>query len=57
MFLIKIFIYLQGMKTNTLHITNPSKGLVNLARKLQADKETSKRELREQADRFFPEKK
>lgn len=45
------------MKTNTLHITNPSKGLVDLARKLQADKEASKKELREQAHRFFPKKK
>ena len=57
LFLIKIFIYLQSMKTNTLHITNPSKGLVDLARKLQADKEASKKDLREQAHRFFPKKK
>jgi len=37
------------MKTTTLHITNPSKGLLEFARKLQADKEAAKKELREQA--------
>jgi len=45
------------MKTNTLHITNPSKGLLDLVRKLQADKEATKRELREKADQYFPKQK
>jgi len=44
------------MKTTTLHITNPSKGLLDFARKLQADKEAAKKELREQAHLLFPEK-
>jgi hypothetical protein len=45
------------MKTNTLHITNPSKGLLDLVRKLQADKETAKKELRDKAHEYFPKKK
>ena len=45
------------MKTNTLHIENPSEGLLQLARKLQADKEASKKKLREEANLYFPKKK
>ncbi|GGB84104.1 hypothetical protein GCM10007424_25150 [Flavobacterium suaedae] len=45
------------MKTNTLHIKKPSEGLLKIARKLQADKEATKEELRKQAHLFFPEKK
>lgn len=45
------------MKTNTLHITNPSKGLLDLVRKLQADKDAAKKKLREQAHLYFPKKK
>jgi len=41
------------MKTNTLHITNPSKGLLDLVRKLQANKDVAKKELCEQAHLYF----
>ncbi len=40
------------MKTTTLHITNPSKELLDFARKLLANKEASKKELREMAHLF-----
>jgi hypothetical protein len=45
------------MKTTTLHIKNPSDKLLQFVRKLAADKEATKKELREQAHLYFPKKK
>jgi hypothetical protein len=44
------------MKSTTLHIEKPSKGLLDLVRKLQADKEASKKELRSNWGKYFPKK-
>jgi hypothetical protein len=41
------------MNSTTLHIEKPSKGLLELVRKLQADKEASKKELRANSDKYF----
>ena len=57
MFLYNFFISLHYMKTNTLHIKNPSEKLLQFVRKLAADKEATKKELREKAHLYFPKKK
>lgn len=44
------------MKINTLHIENPSQPLLDLVRKLQADKEARKKELKANWDTHFPKK-
>lgn len=44
------------MATKTLHITHPSQGLLNLARKLQAEKEAKKEALIAKKDSYFIKK-
>jgi hypothetical protein len=44
------------MKIKTLHIEKPSQQLLELVRKLQADKEARKKELRDSWDKYFPKK-
>jgi len=44
------------MKIKTLHIENPSQPLLDLVRKLQADKEARKKELRDNWAKYFPKK-
>jgi len=41
------------MKTHTLNIKNPSKELLSFVRKLQNDKERSKKELLEKKEGYF----
>ena len=45
------------MKTTTLHIKNPSEKLLQFVRKLAADKEATKKEMRDNWDKYFPKKK
>lgn len=48
--------YLCIMKTSTLHITQPSKSLLDLVRKLQADKDARQAEIKSEWDKYFPKK-
>lgn len=45
------------MKTSTLHIEKPSKGLLHLVREMQADKEARQNELKTNWKKYFPKKK
>lgn len=42
------------MKTSTLHIDKPSKGLLDLVRKLQADKDARQAEIKSEWNKYFP---
>jgi len=44
------------MKINTLHIEKPSQSLLDLVRKLEAEKIARKKELRNNWDKYFPRK-
>jgi hypothetical protein len=44
------------MLLKTVHIEKPSPGLLNLARKLQAEKEANKKRLVSKKDDFFKKK-
>lgn len=44
------------MTTKTLHIKNPSEGLLTLVRKLQADKDAKKAALLALKGKYFPKK-
>ena len=44
------------MKTTTLHIKNPSEALLKFVCKLAADKEVTKKEMRADWDKYFPDK-
>jgi len=44
------------MNNSTLHIDSPSKGLLDLARKLQADKNKRQEQLKSDWNKYFPKK-
>jgi len=44
------------MKVSTLHIEKPSKELLELVRKLQAEKQARKKELKDNWHLYFPKK-
>ncbi|MDN3671654.1 hypothetical protein QWY99_01060 [Flavobacterium branchiarum] len=44
------------MKTSTTHITKPSSNLLQLVRKIQADKEVRQEDLKANWSKFFPKK-
>lgn len=45
------------MKTSTLHIEKPSKGLLELVREIQAEKEARQKEIRANWNKYFPKEK
>lgn len=45
------------MKNTTLHIAKPSKGLLDLVRKIQADKEAMEEQVKSNWKKYFPKKK
>ena len=45
------------MKTSTVHIEKPSKGLLELVRKIQAEKEVRQEEIKANWNTYFPKKK
>lgn len=45
------------MKTSTLHIEKPSKGLLKLVREIQADKEARQKEIKANWNKYFPKEK
>lgn len=45
------------MKTSTVHIEKPSKGLLELVRKIQAEKEVRQEEIKANWNNYFPKKK
>jgi hypothetical protein len=45
------------MKMSTLHIEKPSKGLLQLVREMQADKDARQREIKSNWNRYFPKVK
>ena len=45
------------MKNTTVHITNPSKGLLDFVRQIQAEKEAQEKEIRANWNKYFPKKK
>lgn len=45
------------MKTSTLHIKKPSDGLLQLVRKIQADKEVRQEDMKANWNKYFPKKK
>ncbi|WP_170826896.1 hypothetical protein [Flavobacterium caeni] len=45
------------MKTSTLHIEQPSKGLLQLVREIQADKEARQKDMKANWNKYFPKKK
>lgn len=44
------------MSNSTLHIDTPSERLLDLARKLQADKNRRQEQLKSEWNKYFPEK-
>lgn len=45
------------MKTSTLHIEKPSKGLLQLVREIQAEKEARQKEIKANWNKYFPKEK
>lgn len=45
------------MKSSTVHIEKPSKGLLELVRKIQANKEDCQKEIKANWNTYFPKKK
>lgn len=45
------------MKTTTLHIDKPSKGLLQLVREIKADKEARQNEIKANWIKYFPKVK
>jgi len=44
------------MTNKALHIKNPSQGLLDILRKLQAEKDAKKQALVASGDKYFPKK-
>ncbi|MCZ8169476.1 MAG: hypothetical protein ACK5RV_00985 [Flavobacterium sp.] len=45
------------MKTSTINIEKPSRGLLELVREMQADKEARQKEIKANWNKYFPKKK
>jgi hypothetical protein len=45
------------MKTTTTRIDNPSPKLLELVRKIKAEKEAAQKEIKANWDKYFPKKK
>ena len=45
------------MKTSTLHIEKPSKGLLQLVREIKAEKEARQKEIKANWNKYFPKEK